>query len=390
MRILFVIGNLSDYHVPRYRALVRLAAARGDELSLVEVFGKSGLYAYAQEQRAAFFDDAPPNCVTLLDDASENDRRWMAIGSRLFAILRRTAPDVVVTLGYNTIYSVWLCALKKVIGGFGLVYMSDSKADDGKRRVLKEWVKRVLVSQFDGALVAGEKHRVYASSLGIPLTHSRIGFDVIDVEYFAAAASRARDTAATVRLAYDLPPRYVLCVSRFVPRKNVDLVVDAFARAGLASHGISLVLVGQGPLEDELRQRIARLGLDACVRIVHAIPNRSMPALYTLAEFVVLASEFDQWGLCISEALAAGRPAIVTRTCGVADELVRDNVNGYIVEPGDTAALATRMRLLGRNRVLRERFARNAHAQVRSWTPDLFAANLAGLADMLARPVASR
>jgi glycosyltransferase involved in cell wall biosynthesis len=164
------------------------------------------------------------------------------------------------------------------------------------------------------------------------------------------------------------------------------MVVDAFARAALPSHGISLVLVGQGPLEDELRRRIAQLGLDAQVHILHAVPNRNMPALYTLAEFVVLASEFDQWGLCISEALAAGRPVVVTRTCGVAGELVRDNVNGYIVEPGDAAALATRMSLLGRHHALRERFARNAHAQVRSWTPELFAANLASLADLLARP----
>lgn len=40
MRMLFVIGHLGDYHVPRYEALMRLATRRGDEVSLVEVFGR--------------------------------------------------------------------------------------------------------------------------------------------------------------------------------------------------------------------------------------------------------------------------------------------------------------------------------------------------------------
>jgi hypothetical protein len=56
MRVLFVVGNLGDYHVPRYQALLRLAQSRGHEVFLVEVFGKSGVYGFPQDRRAAFFD----------------------------------------------------------------------------------------------------------------------------------------------------------------------------------------------------------------------------------------------------------------------------------------------------------------------------------------------
>lgn len=382
LQVLFVIGNLSDYHVPRYEALARLAASRGHQVSLVEVFGKSGLYGFPQDRRAAFFDACPPNAVTLLDDAAETEGHWSRVGIGLLASLRRFAPDVIVTLGYNTSYSIFLCLLKLLRKRFALIYMSDSKTDDGTRYVLKERLKRLLVSKFDGALVAGEKHRAYAKSLGIPMSRSRIGFDVIDVEYFAQASREARANAFAVRAGFGLPDRYVMCVSRFVQRKNIDLVIEAFARSGAHAAGISLVLVGQGPCERKIRETIVRHGLSERVVILDSVPNQKMPGVYSLAEFVVLASAFDQWGLCINEAFAAGKPAIVTRTCGVANELVIDEKNGFIVEPDDVPALSDRIRQLSTNTALRAQFSENAAATIQRWTPTLFATNVVELAEL--------
>ena len=383
MRVLFVVGNLGDYHVPRYQALLRLAQGRGHEVFLVEVFGKSGVYGFPQDRRAAFFDTRPANCVTLIENASEGDGHTVRVAVELLSVFRSFAPDVVVTLGYNTNYSIVLCILKALTRRFSLIYMSDSKADDGKRYALKERLKRMLVSRFDGALVAGEKHRVYAESLGIPMDRSRIGFDVIDVEYFSRVAGEAASQAPDIRARFALPPRYVLCVSRFVARKNIDLLITAFFQSGLHTAGISLVLVGQGPCKDELLEQIDRLGLARHVVILSSVPNQHMPGLYALADFVVLASQFDQWGLCVNEAFAAGTPAIVTHACGVANELVQDGANGFIVEPGDESALATKIMQLGTDSALRERFSANAVTSVRRWTPALFASNTIELAESM-------
>ncbi|WP_144151687.1 glycosyltransferase family 4 protein [Paraburkholderia sp. BCC1885] len=383
MRVLFVVGNLGDYHVPRYQALLRLAQSRGHEVFLVEVFGKSGVYGFPQDRRAAFFDTHPANCVTLIEDAGEGDGHTFRVAGKIFSVLRSFAPEVVVTLGYNTNYSIVLCILKALTRRFSLIYMSDSKADDGKRYALKERLKRMLVSKFDAALVAGEKHRVYAESLGIPMERSRIGFDVIDVEYFSRMAREAASQAPEIRARFELPPRYVLCVSRFVSRKNIDLLISAFFRSGLHAAGVSLVLVGQGPGKDQLLEQIDRLGLAQRVVILSSVPNQHMPGLYALADFVVLASKFDQWGLCVSEAFAAATPAIVTRACGVANELVHDGANGFIVEPDDETALAERIKQLGTDSALRERFSANALNSVKRWTPALFASNTIELAESM-------
>ncbi|RDU99594.1 glycosyltransferase [Trinickia dinghuensis] len=381
MRIQFVIGNMSDYHIPRYRALVQLAARRGFKISLVEMFEHTNFYGYPQSNRTAFLKDVPSEMVTVFKDTAEGGKNWFLVIARLSKIMRATRPDFVITYGYHTSYSIYLCVIRTLMRRFKLVYMSDSKADDGERHRLKEAMKRVIVSRFDGALVAGEKHRRYAKSLGIPMHRSRIGFDVIDVSYFQETAKRALARADKERRRFGLPPQYVLCVSRFVERKNVALVVEAFARSTLPDENIFLVLVGQGPLEQTIREKIDSLGLSERVLILTEVLNTDMPVLYALADFIVLASAFDQWGLCVNEAMACGRPAIVSDTCGCANELVHDGVNGLIVRPGDVAQLTEKMKQLGTDRPLRERLARGAEATIGNWTPEFFAESVLALAN---------
>ncbi|MBN3753316.1 glycosyltransferase family 4 protein [Paraburkholderia sp. Tr-20389] len=386
MRMLFVIGHLGDYHVPRYEALMRLAARRGDEVCLVEVFGRSGFYSFPQTRRASFFEQRHERVTTLEKDVSDAGGRWLSVFAQLTAIVRRVEPDVVVTLGYDTPYSLWLCFVRRFTRPFALIYMSDSKADDGTRNDVKEWLKRRLVRRFDAALVAGERHRDYAEFLGIPRWRSRVGFDVIDVDTFSRRAAAAYSTADEVRDLRGLPRRYVLCVSRFVARKNVDVVINAFASSRLADQAIELVLIGQGGDEPALRSLVSQRELDGSVRFLEALPNGEMPAIYRLADFVVLASEFDQWGLCINEAFAASRTAIVTDTCGVARELVVNGVNGYVIEPGNADMLAARMRTLALDDALRERLSARARLTVEQWKPSVFASNLMELADCVLDP----
>jgi glycosyltransferase involved in cell wall biosynthesis len=385
MRIQFVIGNLSDYHVPRYRALVRLALKRGFQVSLVELYEGNSFYGYPQRARIAFMENAPPEAITVFKNTLDGRKHWLLVAARLGAIVRSTRPDFVVTLGYHTSYSIYLCVIRTLLRRFRLVYMSDSKADDGGRHRIKEALKRILVSRFDGAIVAGEKHRRYARSLGIPMHRSRVGFDVIDVGHFRESARRAIEQAEHTRHRFGLPQRYVLCVSRFVERKNVLDVIDAYVRAGLPERDVHLVLVGRGPLEAVIRNKIETLGLRDRVLIFTEIVNSDMPAFYALSDFIVLASAFDQWGLCVNEAMACGRPAIVSETCGCANELVHDGINGFVVHPGDVDQLADRVRRLSVDDTLRRRFAAAAESTISTWTPEFFAENVLALADEVGR-----
>jgi len=106
-----------------------------------------------------------------------------------------------------------------------------------------------------------------------------------------------------------------------------------------------------------------------------------MPAVYALAEFVVLASQFDQWGLCINEAFCSPRaaPAASPERAGLRVRMVVDGVNGFIVEPGKVEVLADRIEVLSTDLSLRGRLADNAWSPASYWTPGLFASNLMDL-----------
>ncbi|MFL9960022.1 glycosyltransferase family 4 protein [Paraburkholderia sediminicola] len=383
--IVFVIGNLSDYHIPRYRALVSLVERAGHQITLVEIFGRS-IYSHPQPARPLQFSDTSKALTLFAGTRSAGSTRvvW-----RIHNVVNELRPDIVITLGYHTEYSIYLCLRKLITGKFPLMYMSDSKADDGDRSRTKEAFKRLLVRWFDGALVAGQRHRDYALSLGIPLQRSRCGFDVIDVRFFSDAAAACRQNDAALRSELGLPDRYVLCVSRLVERKNVAGVVRAFARSGLAAQGYSLVIVGNGPYKARVEEAIRQADLFSKVVMVENVHNEVMPAFYALGDFLVLASRYDQWGLCANEAMAAGLPLIVTKGCGCAGEIVIDFENGFVVSEGSEDELSERMRMLGSDRQMRQQFGIRSREIIDQWTPELFAKSALELTEILLSPGSS-
>lgn len=97
------------------------------------------------------------------------------------------------------------------------------------------------------------------------------------------------------------------------------------------------VLVGAGPLELEVRRRVAALGLEEAV--VFAGSRDDAPRIAAASDVFLLASEHEGLPMALLEAMAMGRPAVATRVGGV-PEVVRHGTDGLVVPPADPAALA--------------------------------------------------
>jgi len=135
------------------------------------------------------------------------------------------------------------------------------------------------------------------------------------------------------------PPR-VLCVSRLIPRKAIDVLIDAFADVYTAFPAAELTIVGDGILDAQLRDRTRRLGLDRAVRFAGYQPHDKMAELYRAADLFVLPSRYEGMSNALLEAMASGLPVVATPTGGTA-ELVRDN--GLVVPPDEPDRLAAAM-----------------------------------------------
>jgi len=131
----------------------------------------------------------------------------------------------------------------------------------------------------------------------------------------------------------------VLSVGRFVPIKNMALLVDAVAQMRQTDPIVHLVLVGEGPDRGALELQAARLGVADAVTFAGYVPQDQMPPYYRAADVFALASEFDNSPNVVLEAMACGVPVVATNVGGVAEYVVADR-GGSLVPRGEATAIA--------------------------------------------------
>ena len=165
--------------------------------------------------------------------------------------------------------------------------------------------------------------------------------------------------------------------------KNVDGLADAWRLAAPRVPDAQLRLVGNGTLrpvvEQLLRDVPGQTSWDE--RLTQPEVSRALDE----ATALVLPSRSEGMGRVIVEAFCRARPVVGTRVGGIPD-LVEDDGNGLLVEPGDTQALADAIVRVLTDRTLADRLAEGAHASAGFWTssPEEFASRVRALVSRIA------
>jgi len=162
---------------------------------------------------------------------------------------------------------------------------------------------------------------------------------------------------------------YFLASARFVEKKNLPRLIQAYARYRqlveneenrkqkaenqdqfqLSEFQLSafspwpLVLVGDGPLRSDLCHLLSGLRLKSSILLPGFKQYPELPAFYASAGAFIHASTTEQWGLVVNEAMASGLPVLVSNRCGCATDLVQAGVNGFTFDPCDVEQLAQLM-----------------------------------------------
>jgi glycosyltransferase involved in cell wall biosynthesis len=137
----------------------------------------------------------------------------------------------------------------------------------------------------------------------------------------------------------------VLFVGNLQPFKGLHLLIEAVA--GIDDPRVCLLVVGGGYAEKEYRALVRQLGVDNKVIFAgQQQPDGALPDYYRLGDFLVLPSTHSEsFGLVVLEAMASGKPAIVSDLPGPSG-LIDEGRDGLVVRVGDTADLRKKIEYL--------------------------------------------
>ncbi|GGI46670.1 glycosyltransferase involved in cell wall biosynthesis [Agromyces flavus] len=162
--------------------------------------------------------------------------------------------------------------------------------------------------------------------------------------------------------AIDDPRPFFAAVGRLGPLKGFDLLLDAFARAGLPAD-TRLLIGGDGPERDAIQRRIADLGLGDRTELLGRLDAGQVARVMERSIAVAVPSRIEPFGIVALEAWRAGAALIMTERGG-GPEFVRDGIDGLLVDPLEPEALASALQRLHGDADLRARLARTGRARV--------------------------
>ncbi|MGQ0670202.1 MAG: glycosyltransferase [Actinomycetota bacterium] len=149
-------------------------------------------------------------------------------------------------------------------------------------------------------------------------------------------------------------------IANFKVHKAHDVLLRAAAEVRLTVPDVRFVLVGTGPLEDDVRRHARAMGLDGTV--VFAGFRDDAPKVAGTFDVFALPSTYEGLSIALLEAMALGKPPVVTNVGGL-PEVVENDRDGVVVPPGDPGALADGILSLLTNREKRLRLGEGARSR---------------------------
>jgi glycosyltransferase involved in cell wall biosynthesis len=252
-----------------------------------------------------------------------------------------------------------------------------------QRRPWKEWLKRTVLPSALATIGPGEDGRAYAMRYGVPAHRALSLMSVIDVDHYANGRSKAWGEREMVRTQLGLKGTTFMYAGRLWGGKGITYLLEAFSKVESQATGeVSLLIVGDGLEEARLRQTCQERGIRNVVFAgFHQKPE--MPRYYAMADVFVFPTLGDPYGLVVDEAMACSLPVISTSAAGEIRDRVEEDVNGYIVPPGDSALLADRMLQLARDPNLRERMGKISAKKIAGRTPERWAEDFEQIVDSI-------
>ncbi|MEM9028963.1 MAG: glycosyltransferase family 4 protein [Pseudomonadota bacterium] len=226
--------------------------------------------------------------------------------------------------------------------GIPVLVRGDSQLETARsigKKVLKAALFPPGLRVFDAALYVGQRSRAYYAHYRYPEDRLFFSPHCVDNAWFAARATPEVRKRARADLAISDTVQLLLFAGKLIEWKRPTDLIKAVALCRAREQTAEILVAGDG----ELRSTLEGLAQQSNVPI-HMLGfcnQTEMPEAYAAADCLVLPSSNETWGLVANEALACGRPIIVSDACGCAADLTAGETVGRVFPVGEVPALAT-------------------------------------------------
>lgn len=356
IRLAFIVSHPIQYYVPLYRSL-----ARREDL-LIKVFftwHSGGPNARDHGFKRAVAWDIPLTEGYEFELVPNVARKtgthcfWGLRNPSLISSVTSWKPDVVHLTGYAHFSHVR--AMRHFHrAGIPVLFRGDShllRTSYGIRWRIKLALLRRVYGWTDGCLYVGQHNADYFRKFGVP--ESRLFYcpHSIEVERFAEPNDTLEKEADGWRRELQIGNDrvVVLFAGKFERVKQPLALMRAFQGCAAEDPRLLLVMVGDGELGHEVRRTAVQV--PETFRVLPFQNQTRMPLVYRVGHLFVLPSIRESWGLSVNEAMACGRPALVSDGVGCGDDLVRANETGAIFPRNDWDAFCKTLIRLTRDRL---------------------------------------
>jgi glycosyltransferase involved in cell wall biosynthesis len=208
------------------------------------------------------------------------------------------------------------------------------------------WLTRITLQKTSVLIGDCQAVSQKAQELGFPVERIVLFPWGVDLQRFSPGSGRSLREKLGWNKAFVL-----LCVRSWEPLYGVDLVVKSFFQAVKVEPGLRLILLGSGSMEEEIKQMVIKEGMTELVHFGGQVGVEELPDFYRAADLYLSASHSDGSSVSLLEAMACGKPALVSDIAGN-KEWITSNDTGWFFRDGDVQSLAENMLSVSRRKDL--------------------------------------
>lgn len=261
------------------------------------------------------------------------------------SIIRSGQYDAVLINGWHyksawqAIWTCWRSDVKVMVRGDSHLHTLRSPAV----RLAKSLVYRRFIPRFDACLAVGQWSREYFLYYGASPERIFLVPHTVDIDAMGGDADRLRSIRSELRQgwAIDLNATTFVFVGKFTETKRPMDFVRAVSEAAKQNGAVQGLMVGDGPLRSVCEDFIHTHHVP--ITFTGFLNQSQIISAYVAADALVLPSAGETWGLVVNEAMACGRPCIVSDHVGCGPDLIEVGRTGAIFPLGDVDALAALM-----------------------------------------------